>query len=130
MIVHLETEKSKSSDHVEFVRRLCEAGVEMMYKKVWGDGAHVEIYLDPEDVAEFVENPDAVIARHYSVSVEHYRRWLEFQDSGCQCTGLARGGRPCNGFAGLSSLPPKVHHFVFGRDDRCWHHRTVKGGRA
>lgn len=50
--------------------------------------------IGAEDVELFVTDPDAAAAKHYGVSKELYRDWVE-SDGSIQCSGITVSGQRC-----------------------------------
>ena len=71
----------------------------------------------PVDIADFLQNPDIVTARHIGVTIEHYRRWRDFTEDS-RCTGTTKRGKRCRSWVHDWELIPCAR-FRFGIDDSC-----------
>ena len=110
-------------DPLSFLRKIAGAGVGFCAGDLYGH------YMDltPEDAVALSENPDAFWASKHRLSLETYRQWKAFLETGCACTGTTRVGRPCKQTVSVLPGPPAPHsQFIVGVNDRCEHHQVTK----
>jgi hypothetical protein len=112
---------------LELGERAAQEGVDFILQPGFNNAAHA-LYLSASEVEHLVAvGVDAFVAERYGAPVDHYRRWLAWiKEKGCQCTGTRKNKQRCGSFVqhvddSFEAMPA----FVFGRDDRCPHHRDV-----
>jgi hypothetical protein len=74
-----ELEQALALARLEFLRELQKAGVEFEVSAI--DGF---IILNPTETLEFLENPDAVLAKRAGVGLEEWQRWKNYVYDGHQ----------------------------------------------
>lgn len=79
---------------LEDVQKMRTAGIQFLIEPitVWGGGYH--LLLSPEEVLEYIDNRDAVIAKHLGVSEEQYGLWIQSEGS-VFCEATTKSGRRC-----------------------------------
>jgi hypothetical protein len=64
---------------------------------VWGGE---EVYITEAQIAEWQADPDLFAARHFGLTVDEYREWIELNGKAL-CGKLTKSGRPCNAAFGF-----------------------------
>jgi hypothetical protein len=103
----------------------------------WLDAAGIEFALDqapngyysldPSEVAEYLANPEALLAEKAGVSVKDYRGW-QAAEGAIQCHAQTKSGRRCRNMIAEAHdcLTPKRWAALQARKPTCW----VHGGRT
>jgi len=109
---------------VDLLEQAQQQGVEFLFQLP--DGSYLN--LSPQQMMHLIEvGREAFILEYvlktYKVTRSHYQRWLWWGRER-RCTGTRSDGKPCGATVhGSGGDLAVMANFVFGRDDRCAHHR-------
>jgi len=76
-------------DRANFLYRLSEAGIQLAVSLV--DGMYS---LTPDEVIEYLKNPDLFAARKRGVTLDHWLGWKHFVENP-RCYAITKKGKPC-----------------------------------
>ncbi|MGF1631257.1 MAG: hypothetical protein ACFCUT_17430 [Kiloniellaceae bacterium] len=81
---------------MQTIRAIGAAGIGFA-ANVRAPGGYTTIYLEPEEVATFLTDPDQAAADHMGVTKAKYQRWIEW-DGTPQCGAKTSKGKRCKNF--------------------------------
>jgi hypothetical protein len=106
-----------SSVIIKVVSLMKKAGIEILFQdSVEGDGHD----LTPEDVVKLIQDKTKFLTDYYGVSKGQLISYINFQESGGQCTALTTKNLQCSIRAEGSS----VKDFIYGETTLCTRHKN------
>lgn len=103
-------------DIKEAVNKLSQAGISFNVHLVDG-----WFELTPDEVVNYLGDPDTVAAKRHGVSVAHYRAWRDFE-SDPHCYALTKKNKPCKNIVRSGN---DVHKFIPGVSEFCPVHQSI-----
>jgi len=100
--------KEATTDRLTFLNMISEAGIEFTAHLV--DGCFI---LTPDEVFNYLEDPNLFAARKHGVTLEHWLAWKDFIEDP-HCYAITKKGKPCRGWicgVGLEDFIPGVSEY-------------------
>lgn len=109
----VEEMKAISPDRVNFLKMLSQAGIEFTVHLI--DSCYI---LTPEEVFNYLEDPNLLAARKHGVTLEHWLAWKDFVEDP-HCYAITKKGKPCKGWVHFVELKD----FIPGVSEYCHVHQ-------